>query len=107
MKPEEFDYNLRAAFEYNPQKDVGIEDVEKVVAEWDDGADEPSFVWLLKLKGKKGWAVARGSHDYTGWDCQSCLDVTVWPTKKVAIYMGLTLNDRENLNLLLSGEKIK
>lgn len=95
--------DLESAFRYNGGQPINFEDVE--VAEWTDESDEPSFAWLLKLRDGR-WAFASGGHDCTGWDCQSGLDVTVWNTKREAIRMGMTLNDRENLGLLLPGEKL-
>lgn len=98
-------YDLIAAFREHPGQPISTTDIEAVEKEWTDGTDEPEFCWLLKLKDGR-YAVGDGGHDYTGWDCQSHLSVTVWPTRDEAIRMGMTVNDREHLGLLLPGESM-
>jgi hypothetical protein len=41
---------------------------------WTDGIDEPSFAWIVELHDGR-FACVEGGHDYTGWDCQSSLEV--------------------------------
>jgi hypothetical protein len=101
--PESFDGNVCAAFRYHGGQPFGIDEIARVDREWTNGSDEPSFAWLFELKDGR-WGAGSGSHDYTGWDCQSSFTATAWPTREEAIRFGLTLNDRCNLGLLLPGE---
>lgn len=96
---------LASGIEYNQPQPITIDDVEDVEAYWTDGNDEPEFVWLLRLKDGR-YAAGSGGHDYTGWDCQSGLSVTVHDTRDEAIRFGLDLNDRCTLGLLLPGESM-
>jgi hypothetical protein len=41
---------------------------------WTDGTDEPCFAWIVELHDGR-FACVEGGHDYTGWDCQSSLEV--------------------------------
>lgn len=99
----ELDYDIRAALEHNPQPGLSVDDIEAVEASWTNGEDEPSFAWLWRLKDGR-YVAATGGHDYTGWDCQSGLETSIHATREEAISLGLTLNDRCNLGLLLPGE---
>jgi hypothetical protein len=94
---------LRQALAEHPQTAFSEGEIAEVEKEWDDGTDEPEFAWLIRLKDGR-YVAAHGGHDYTGWDCQSHLESTVHPTREEAIRMGLTLNEREHLGLLLPGE---
>lgn len=96
---------LASGIEYNQPQPITMDDVADVEAYWTDGNDEPEFAWLLRL-GDGRYAAGSGGHDYTGWDCQSGLVLTVYATRDEAIRFGLTLNDRCNLGLLLEGESM-
>lgn len=96
---------VEVAFEYHPQKNLTVGQIASVEAEWTDGSDEPQYVWLFKLDDGR-FAVGRGWCDYTGWDCQSNLQTSAHATREEAIRFGLTLNERELLNLSLPGEAI-
>ena len=61
------DGNLEAAFASNPGQEFALEDVLRVYKSWTDNADEPGFIWLVKLNDGR-WGVASGGCDYTGWD---------------------------------------
>lgn len=98
------DYDLCAAIRSNGAP-FAITEVEEVSASWTDGEDEPDFAWLLRLADGT-WAAATGQHDYTGWDCQSSFGASIHPSREEAIRMGFTVNDRENLGLLLPGESM-
>ncbi len=97
--------DLRTGIEYNQPQPIKADDVAEVEVGWTDGNDEPEFAWLLRLKDGR-YAAASGGHDYTGWDCQSSLEITIHDTRDEAVRFGLTLNDRCNLDLLLPGEEL-
>ena len=97
-------YDLATAFECHGGQPITVEDIEAIDKQWPDGRDEPEFAWLLKLKDGR-WAAASGGHDYTGWECQSSLSVTVHPTREDALRWGFDLNMREMLGELLPDDK--
>lgn len=66
-------YNWYAACVYNDLQGL-FEQTDEVVYEWNDGTDEPLFAFVARLKTGE-FVVAEGWHDYTGWDCQSSLEV--------------------------------
>lgn len=102
--PSESLVEIHNGLSNHPQKTFNFEDIHSVEAYWTNGEDEPSFAWLLKLRDGY-WVAATGGHDYTGWDCRSGLETSVHATKEDAIRFGLTLNDRDNLKLLLPEDK--
>ncbi len=67
-----FDYDFEAAFEYNPQYNLDIADVVKILAVWEGENDGDAWRWIVSLKNGK-FAYLHGSCDFTGWDCQSGL----------------------------------
>ncbi|MDE2102559.1 MAG: hypothetical protein KGL39_35255 [Patescibacteria group bacterium] len=70
---EEVDTELRYALEYNPCG-KGYEEIERVLAKHDGEKDEEDWVWLVQFKdGARG--LYMGGCDYTGWDCQSSLEL--------------------------------
>ena len=83
------DHNLVFAFEYN-ETPFPITDVISVLAyhegkapsssAWDD---EEDWAWILALK--EGYGFAVGSCTFSGWDCQSHLDVQVCTTVEEAL----------------------
>jgi hypothetical protein len=100
-----------------PPVDLAVGDVEHVQA-WSWAGDmkegeypgplsmgDGEFAWLLKLKNSK-WATVLGWHDYTGWDCQSGLEMKTFDTKWDAIRFGLTANARDLMGLTLPEESI-
>jgi hypothetical protein len=99
-----FGYDVYAAFLNHPNQPISFHDIESVEKEWTDGNDEPEYKWLFKLKDGR-FAFGSGGHDYTGWDCQSGFSVlgAIGPREEVIRY-AMTLNDREDLGLLLPEE---
>lgn len=79
------DYDLGACCNYN---DVGngfrLEDVAYVLGRVDGENDGPSYWWLCAMKDHT-YAVVHGSCDYTGWDCQSSGEASIYPTLREAI----------------------
>ena len=67
------DYNYRAACLENGGGRLYNETVE-ILWSWTDGQDEPHYSWLVKFKDGR-FALVEGWHDYTGWDCQSGVEV--------------------------------
>lgn len=66
-------YNFWAGCKHNSHGNL-YSATEKVLWEWTTGGDEPSFAWILKLKDGR-FASVEGGCDYTGWDCQSSIEV--------------------------------
>ena len=99
------DEGLVDAFGYHGSaQPLSLDDVEAIDKSWTSGGDEPDWVWLLCLKDGR-FATAKAWHDYTGWDCQSDLTTSVHATREEAIRWGLTLNDRDNLGVLLPDDQ--
>lgn len=69
---DKFDYDLVAAFQYNPQSGLGLGDIDQVLAVWEGENDGDDWRWVVSLK-DGGFAYIHGGCDYTGWDCQSWL----------------------------------
>lgn len=44
----------------------------KIHHAWNNGADETSYAWIVEFDDGT-FAAVEGSHDYTGWDCQSSI----------------------------------
>lgn len=68
------DYDLRAAIKYN-NPGFDAEDIDFVHALHEGEKDGNNWVWILSLKDGR-LCHASGGCDYTGWDCQSDLDIT-------------------------------
>lgn len=66
-------YQFWAGCHYNSHGNLYTQ-TERVLWAWTDGTDEPAFAWIVQLKDGRVAAV-EGGHDYTGWDCQSHLEV--------------------------------
>ena len=97
---------LRRALWFHRGQPIHYHDVAEVLAFWsgEDGCNT-HFSWLLRLKDGR-FTGASAWHDYTGWKCQSGMSVSVHHSREEAVALGLTLNDRCNLGLLLPGESI-
>jgi hypothetical protein len=67
---EDRHYDLEAAIEYN---NITIPFKFEIVCELlSEHHDEGEYFWLLRnLEKPNEFVVLTGSHDYTGWDCQS------------------------------------
>ena len=78
------DYNLSAAFHYNAEQPIKLDDIEKVLAMFQGENDGASWAWIAKLKNDK-YAYLQGGCDYTGWYCQSGLDVYVVDSLELAL----------------------
>lgn len=95
--------DLRHGWCEHPQTAWKLDDIESVEKAWCSGIwgdTEQSFAWLVRLKDGR-WVAATGSCDYTGWGCQDAFASSVQASREDAIRFGFTLNDRENLGLLL------
>lgn len=57
---------------------------------WNDGGDEPSFAWVVTLD-DGSWMAITGSHDCTGWDCQSGIDM--YPAESLESAIALCGDD--------------
>lgn len=66
------EYDLSAALRHNSLGD-NIERIAKICLSLNDNADETSWHWIVALVDGR-FAYVSGSHDYTGWDCQSSCD---------------------------------
>lgn len=79
------DSDLRSCCEFN---DVGggfrLEDVAYALARVDGENDGPGYWWLCAMKDHT-YAVVNGWCDYTGWDCRSGGEATIYPTLREAI----------------------
>lgn len=80
MRQEKFDNtksgfesdDIKYAFENNGLADK-LDIIDIIVAEVCGANDEDSWYWIMKMKdGTFAWA--KGSCDYTGWDCRSSAD---------------------------------
>lgn len=81
MEDRKPDYDLEAALKYNHSADI-IDNIETIVAEVVGQNDELNWYWIVKFKEEfdrhtgTGYALIVGWCDYTGWDCQSGIDIT-------------------------------
>lgn len=99
----EFDYDLRACLENNPQKDFILDDIEVVLAVWEGENEGDDWRWILLLKEinqsdqqdewgrwhtvkrEKRYVYLVGGCDYTGWDCQSSASSEFFATPQEAV----------------------
>ena len=82
MSPDMDAYNFANGCHYNGRSDL-LARTQHILHSWTDGSDEPSFAWVVETD--TGFAFVSGGHDYTGWDCQSSLDVHEFETLQQAI----------------------
>lgn len=67
-------YHLGAAIDHN---DVKVPESFTVKAEaLSEANDEGEYFWLIQDDATKLYYVITGSHDYTGWDCQSSANIS-------------------------------
>jgi len=78
------DYDLSACLEYNPQPSFTVDDIERVLAVFEGTNDETDWRWIILLKDNR-FAALQGGCDYTGWDCQSWADSTIYTTVAEAL----------------------
>lgn len=76
------DGDFASGCHYNGHSDL-LRRTRRIVHSWTDGNDEPMFAWIVETV--SGFAFVSGGHDYTGWDCQSSLDVHEFDTLQQAI----------------------
>jgi hypothetical protein len=76
------DYNFAAGCNENGQREL-LARTTRIVHSWTNGEDEPRFAWVVETD--TGFAFVEGWHDYTGWDCQSGIDVHEYETERDAI----------------------
>lgn len=95
------DYDVEAALRENPQDGYTVIDIKKVWAAVNDSADNdyPDYAWVIefvKPVGPNGetFALLEGSHDYTGWDCQSGASTAFANSTRQAV--GLLDSDGKN-----------
>lgn len=72
------------------------EDVEHIISAVEGENEGASWTGVFLLKDGR-FAVAEGSCDYTGWDCQAGNSMCVAPTLKDAIALGVAPEDRTRL----------
>lgn len=77
----ELDYDLRAAIDSNQSPSSPVEEV---LASISGVNDEAPWHWLVRLEDGR-FAYICGSCDYTGWDCQSSIDIHEADTLQEAI----------------------
>jgi hypothetical protein len=66
-------YDLSAAIEFNS---VQVPNDFEIKAEiLSDNHDEGEYFWLIEDQ-DKNYYIIHGSHDYTGWDCQSGANIS-------------------------------
>jgi hypothetical protein len=75
-------------------------DVVQIIAAVNGERDGDAWVGLFLLRDGR-FLVARGSCDYTGWDCQAGNSLTVAPSLSEAIRFGMGNSDRDRLGLSL------
>lgn len=82
------DRTLLYAISHHPKQEFtagAIREFSAILVE--SGADEPRFLWIVRLaaepelKRPARWAAIRGWHDYTGWDCRSGLLAEFYATE--------------------------
>jgi len=78
-----FNYDLSACLEYNGQS-FGTADIKKILAVIEGVRDEYNWSWIIELKNGK-FVYMTGGCDYTGWDCQSWANSTIYNTEADAI----------------------
>ena len=91
---------IRYALDENPSLLVKFEDIvslERFALTADRAIfDGDDLAAVVRLK-SGGYAALEGGCDYTGWDCQSSLDVTRWKTAEKAFTMGITQDGRSHI----------
>ena len=80
------------------------EDVKLIAGMSDGERDERSWIVYGKLRDGR-WFAARGSCDYTGWDCRAHNNGDVASTKKEIQRFGLDKEERARLGISLDEDK--
>jgi len=95
------DNDVESALKYNPQDGFKVTDIKKVWAAVNnyEKSDYPDYVWIIEFFKPTGpseetFALLQGWHDYSGWDCQSGVNVDFTSTPRQAV--GLL--DKEKLD---------
>ena len=81
---ERYDPELLYALEYNPQEGWSADDIDRVLAVVVGENDGPNWHWIVRLKDGRH-VYCSGGCDYTGWDCQSSADSSIFPTVHEAL----------------------
>lgn len=86
------------ALTYNPSEHLTIEGIAEVVRgavynSRDDGGDGDDLAAIVRL-GSGRYAALEGWADYTGWDCQSGLEVSLHDTAEDAWLHGIGTDSR-------------
>lgn len=84
----------------------GREDVEEIRGQVTGENDGPPWIIWGRLKDGR-WFIARGSCDYTGWDCQASNDGDVATSEEELINFGMELDERRRFGLELPDEKLR
>lgn len=74
--------NFAMGCHYNGHEEL-LRGTTRIHHAWTDGTDEPMFAWIIETDA--GFWFVSGGHDYTGWDCQSSLDIHQFDTLRQAI----------------------
>jgi hypothetical protein len=79
------------------------DDVTLIKGQSEGERDEQSWIVWGQLKDGR-WFVARGSCDYTGWDCQASNSGDVASTEADIIRYGMEPDERERFGIMLDEE---
>jgi hypothetical protein len=104
--------DLWYALENNPLEELTPEDIVDICAEVPGENDEFTWWWIVKLRDDR-YVLLEGWCDYTGWDCQSTLDVEIITSTSLEAAIGAPEQDysgraiRLNLMRQLNGTNPK
>jgi hypothetical protein len=87
-----------------PSGTFSREDVKTIHGQSEGENDERSWVVWGQLKDDR-WFVARGSCDYTGWDCRAYNSGDVALDRDILIRYCMSDEERERFGLKLEGDK--
>lgn len=83
----------------------GREDVALIKGQCEGENEGPSWIVWGQLKDGR-WFVARGSCDYTGWDCQASNDGNVATSQEELIRFGMDSQERSRFGVVLPEEAV-
>ncbi len=75
MQDRGIDWDLEAALQHNIGEGLELDDIARAVCVKEGANDEENWIWYVQTNDGRvaeidGWC------DYTGWDCQSGIDIT-------------------------------
>lgn len=93
-KRDKYGYDLAAALENNSVP--APEDFEVLASVLSEHHDEGEYFWGIQCTDTQDYFVITGSHDYTGWECQSGANITN-PFKSLdKLHLNLPEYDNQN-----------